>query len=309
MKRSVVSNHVKCNKHKLGKERLLRKEARERDIASAFEVCQHPRGETLPEEERVYRAKVIWTFLRTATPLSKLTHFRPLLEENALRLSDRRQMTDMVPFIVAQEQQLLKKEISGKFVSTIFDGTTRLGEAMAIVFRYVDDSRVIQQRLICLKMLEKSMTGEEIAQVVIDTLSREYNIPPTCLLACMRDRASVNNVAVRFIKVLYANAFDVGCFSHTLDLVGDKISIPNLSDFMLSWTSLFSHSTKAKILWKDRAIKSYCPTRWWRKWECMKQLLELFGDVDTFVTSNSEFQLQPALSYLQFSMTLKRQHC
>ena len=132
---------------------------------------------------------------------------------------------DMVPFIVAQEQQLLKKEISGKFVSTIFDGTTRLGEAMAIVFRYVDDSRVIQQRLICLKMLEKSMTGEEIAQVVIDTLSREYNIPPTCLLACMRDRASVNNVAVRFIKVLYANAFDVGCFSHTLDLVGDKISI------------------------------------------------------------------------------------
>ena len=116
MKRSVVSNHVK---HKLGKERLLRKEARERDIASAFEVCQHPRGVTLPEEERVYRAKVIWTFLRTATPLSKLTHFRPLLEENALRLSDRRQMTDMVPFIVAQEQQLLKKEISGKFVSVL----------------------------------------------------------------------------------------------------------------------------------------------------------------------------------------------
>ena len=118
---------------------------------------------------------------------------------------------------------------------------------MAIVFRYVDDSRVIQQRLICLKMLEKSMTGEEIAQVVMDTLSREYNIPPTCLLACMRDRASVNNVAVRFIKVLYANAFDVGCFSHTLDLVGDKISIPNLSDFMLSSTSLFSHSTETNF--------------------------------------------------------------
>ena len=58
MKRSVVSNHVKCNKHKLGKERLLRKEARERDRASACEECQHPRGETLPEEERVYRAKV-----------------------------------------------------------------------------------------------------------------------------------------------------------------------------------------------------------------------------------------------------------
>ena len=57
--------------------------------------------------------------------------------------------------------------------------------------------------MICLKLLQKSMTGEEIVQVVMDTLSREYGIFPNRLLACMRDRAAVNNVAVRFIKVLY----------------------------------------------------------------------------------------------------------
>ena len=126
----------------------------------------------------------------------------------------------------------------------------------------------------------------------MDTLSREYGIFPNRLSACMRDRAAVNNVAVRFMKVLYTNLLDVGCFSHTLDLVGDKIFVPTLSDFMLSWLSLFSHSTKAKLLWKEktgRPIRSYCPTRWWSKWECMKQVFELFPDVDSFVNSNDEF--------------------
>ena len=289
LKSTIVRNHVRSNKHEMGKNRLARKEAVERDIAQAFRAAEteHPR-----EDQRVYRVRVVRVFLRTATPLNKLSYFRFLLEENALRLADRRQMADLIPFVFSQEQESIKKEISNNYLSVIFDGTTRLGEAMAIVVRYIDDEWSIQQRLIRLKLLQKSMTGEEIAQVVIDTLSREYGIFPNRLLACMRDRAAVNNVAVRFMKVLYNNLLDVGCFSHTLDLVGDKICVPTLSDFMLSWLSLFSHSTKAKLLWKEktgRPIRSYCPTRWWSKWECMKQVFELFPDVDSFVKSNDEF--------------------
>ncbi len=44
---------------------------------------------------------------------------------------------------------------------------------------------------------------------------------------------------------------DIGCFSHTLDLCGDKIKAPNLFEFMLSWLSLFSDSPKAKIVFKE----------------------------------------------------------
>ena len=112
---------------------------------------------------------VVRVFLRTASPLNKLCYFRCLLEENALRLADRRQMADLIPFVFSQEQESIKKEISNN-LSVIFDGTTRLGEAMAIVVRYIDDEWSIQQRLIRLKLLQKSMTGEEIAQVVMDTL-------------------------------------------------------------------------------------------------------------------------------------------
>jgi len=46
----------------------------------------HPRGETLPQEQEVYRVKVASAFLKDGVPLNKIDCFRDLLEENALRL-------------------------------------------------------------------------------------------------------------------------------------------------------------------------------------------------------------------------------
>lgn len=56
--------------------------------------------------------------------------------------------------------ELLKEEIGWRFLSIIFDSKTRLGEAMAIVLRYVDKEWVIQQRLVCPKLLEKRKLHE-----------------------------------------------------------------------------------------------------------------------------------------------------
>ena len=104
-------------------------------------------------EQRVYRLKLVKAFLCAAVPLTKLNAFRDLLEENMFRLTDRRHMSDLVPHIVTQEKADIKAEMQGKPVSVIFDGTTRLGEAMAIVIRFVDESFVIQQRLIRMQLL------------------------------------------------------------------------------------------------------------------------------------------------------------
>ena len=46
-------------------------------------------------------------------------------------------------------------------MSVIFDGTSRLGEALAM--RYITDDWKIEQNLICLQMLAKSLCGEELA--------------------------------------------------------------------------------------------------------------------------------------------------
>ena len=79
------------------------------------------------EDQRIYRFKVVRVFLRTATPLNKPHHFRNLLEENSLRLTDRRQMADLVPLILADEKSLIKEEITDKHLLIIFDGHNETG--------------------------------------------------------------------------------------------------------------------------------------------------------------------------------------
>ena len=139
---------------------MEKKEARERDIVVALkrnDATVHPKGEMVPDAERVYRVKVVRTFLRAAVPLNKLDLFRDLLEEHAFRLTDRRHMSDIIPFIHDQEQDQIKAEISGQDVSVIFDGTTRSGEALAIIVRFIDESWSIRQRLVRLQGCEYSL--------------------------------------------------------------------------------------------------------------------------------------------------------
>ena len=75
-------------------------------------------------------------------------------------------------------------------------------------------------------MIAKSMTGEKLARELVSVLSINYSVSPNSLLAAMRDRASVNNVAVRTFKVVYPLVVDVGCFSHTINLSGEHFKLP-----------------------------------------------------------------------------------
>ena len=52
---------------------------------------------------------------------------------------------------------------------------------MAIVVRFIDESFTIQQRLVRLQLLVKSMTGEEIARELINTISAQYSISSNLL--------------------------------------------------------------------------------------------------------------------------------
>ena len=289
MKKSSINNHIQSAKHKDRVARLRQKEKRNQTIVQAlqrFNESNHPRGETLPIEHQAYRVKVVRTFLGAAVPLNKLDKFRNLLEESAFSLSDRRHMSDHIPFILAEERAMLKRELTNKHVSVTFDGTTRLGEAMAVVVRYVSDEWTLEQRVVKLQMLAKSMKGEEVARELIHILATENAIDPSHLIAAMHDRASVNDAAMKIVRVIYPNLLDVGCFSHTLDLVGEHFHTPTLSEFGVLWVSLFAHSPKARMLWRDHTslfMPSYSPTRWWSRWEMFKQVMLQFGDVEEFL--------------------------
>ena len=47
---------------------------------------EHPRGETLPETQQVYRVEVMKVFLQAGMPLAKLDAFKEILDENDYHL-------------------------------------------------------------------------------------------------------------------------------------------------------------------------------------------------------------------------------
>ena len=76
------------------------------------------------------------------------------------------------------------------------------------------------------------MTGEEIARQLTSVLSVRYSIGSNQLLPGMRDRASVNTVAMGTIEILYPHMLDVGSFFHTTDHMGEHFNSLNLSVFV-----------------------------------------------------------------------------
>ena len=78
------------------------------------------------------------------------------------------------------------------------------------------------------------------------------------------DMASSNNVAMLTIKVLYPNVLDIGCYSHTIDHVGECFETPTLEEFIRLWISLFARSPRMQLAWKEltgKAMAFYSDTR------------------------------------------------
>ena len=298
-KKSVINAHVKSQKHERGKRRLALNSQRECDIVQAlkqFDREFHPEGETLPDSVRVYRVKVVTAMLKAGVPLNKIDSFRDLLEEHAFALTNSTNLRQLLPFILHEEISRLRKEITDRHVSIIFDGTTHVCEAMVIVLRYITDDWIIKQCVCRLMLLAKSMSGEEVARQIISALSTELGIGTHLVVAAMHDQASVNEVAMRTVSVLYNKVMDIGCFSHTLDHVGERMKTPVLDDFSKAWIGLFARSPKSRLAWRTQTglpPPSFSATRWWSRFEVIHQLHNAFGNVDSFLGSDN---MPPATS-------------
>ena len=91
---------------------------------------------------------------------------------------------------------------------------------------------------------------------------------------------------MRQLKFFYADLLDAVCFSHTLDNVGSHFEFQVLDLFTRFWIGFFSHSYNARLVWREKtgqSIRTCSDTRWWSKWEVLKQVLELFADVEPFL--------------------------
>ena len=178
-KASVIKQHIQSKKHKSGVERLAKTKKRDVTVLEAlkkYDEKVHPIGEMLSDNQRLFRIKTMKTFLKAGVPLQKLDDFRELLEEGGYRLTSVPNMRQLIPFVRKEEEEIIKGELAGHNISVIFDGTTRLGEALAIVVRFVTADWEVNQRLVRLQLLAKSLKGEELAREIIMVLAQHYNV-------------------------------------------------------------------------------------------------------------------------------------
>ena len=172
-------------------------------------------------------------------------------------------------------------------MSTIFDGSTRQGEALAVLIRLISPEFEIKQFLGRFHVLSKSLTREQLAREIITTLSTDIRLPERKVIAAIRDGASVKSAALNHVRtIMYPQMVDIICSSHSLDNVGKRFDTPTLDAFSHWWVSLFSHSPASKLRWRTMAgesITTYSTTRWWSWWEVLKQLQRLFPHVRPFL--------------------------
>ena len=73
---------------------------------------------------------------------------------------------------------------------------------MAIIVRFVSDDWHIQQRLIRMQLLAKSLYCEEIARELVSVLQVHYKVKVSVLINAMPDQASVNSKAKRTVHII-----------------------------------------------------------------------------------------------------------
>ena len=144
-------------------------------------------------------------------------------------------------------------------VTVILNGSTRQGEAIAIIVRFIEDGWVIPQRLIRIDVFSKSVNANELTRVLNEDLCVEVEIGPNSLLAAMRDRVGVNQATLNRIQCIFPNFLKVVCFSYTLDNRGSHLMTLTLQEFANLRIRLF-HSYRAKLVWKDLTGWNQNPT-------------------------------------------------
>ena len=115
---------------------------------------------------RLFRYDLVECCLKAGIPIAKTEALRPFLEKYGHRLTSRGHLSEIIPLVLGKEKETLKTEIScGNEFSVTYDGSCRLGEVLAIVLRYVDNHWNIQQRLVRLETLAKSLNPKNVLNV------------------------------------------------------------------------------------------------------------------------------------------------
>ena len=189
---------------------------------------------TLSPETLLFRWRVVEKMMEEGIGLNKVDALRSLLERGGEKLTTRSHLAQFVPQITAREMEIVQGEIKGEKGCIIFDGTTRLGEAVAALWRQCSPEFVIQTRLVAFRTTETHMSGDALFRLLSTILLRDLGKQPDEVIADARDSCATNGVAERLLMGLCPALARNKCASHVLVGTGQHIKLPKLTVFMVT---------------------------------------------------------------------------
>ena len=202
-------------------------------LTKYYSTHSEENGACLPIDTQLYRYRVVESFLGTGIPISKAVGLRPLLERANIELTDRSHLSQFIPKVLDRELIRVREEIQGQKIGFTFDGTTRIGEAVNVVYRWCPaDFSKIEHRLVNFTTMETHMSGKQLALFLNELLSNTMKVPNQDIVACSRDSYATNGAGLDVIKPLLCSLLDVKCYAHLLHGSADRFNAPELDEFM-----------------------------------------------------------------------------
>lgn len=236
-----------------------------------------------------FRCATVESLMRCGIAITKLDDgLGRLLSRVGAKVVDSSDMRMYIPLVRQKELDKIKDEVAHESLCLIFDGTTRVGEALAVVVRYCTSHFEIKYRLIALSTAAKHMTGAELCGMLLRILVKRVGESALDLvLSAARDSCATNGAALRSLKLCaMPNVMDVMCFSHTLHNCAKHMDLEVLESWLTPWLQLMAHSHRAKCVWRDETGEPpvlFSKVRWWSRMECASQIARHFHCLDNFV--------------------------
>jgi hypothetical protein len=179
--KSMIAAHLETKKHKANLIKLQSRSAGDIEIMSGLNqyFIDNPNmgGANLSNATLLYRYRLTQSFMYSGIEPSKIDHLRPLLTRAGEAATHSSHLMPFVPKVEADEFARILDELENQVVSALFDGETRVGEAVAMILRFCTADFKLQQLLVSFVTVAKHMDGQEMSTLFLQLLLTRLQVP------------------------------------------------------------------------------------------------------------------------------------
>ena len=273
------------------------KEQPERDAVVIKMYREWVEDHQMSEPEILARYAACHDAMKTGTPFTSFDTVKESDRRNQrYSMPGTRSMEFVRPAVFRVELEKLRKELGPNAkISITFDGTTRIGEVLCIVFKFILDGKLVR-RLVALPCHKHALDAGHLAGAIHAAVVA-CGIPCKNVLFTGNDRCAVNGAALTILQDLgdYVNLVEGPCVSHTFNNCGDSTLNPKTTfnpegtdPFLLIKqankliSSCLKNSTAFPAIFKEVTGEKLESGRYSVRWSCLddcdRQLLRVGMD-------------------------------